>query len=103
MNQERINLLRKYVGEDPGEPFNRYALALELANEEPDEAIPILLTLLQDSPFYIPTYYQAATLLIEQNRIEEAKIVLEKGIVICRQSNDHKTLRELKSLAEELD
>jgi len=42
-------------------------------------------------------------LLIEQNRIEEAKIVLERGVIMCRQSNEHKTLRELKSLAEELD
>lgn len=103
MNQERINLLKKYIGEDPAEPFNRYALALELAHEEIDEAISILLALLQDTPAYIPTYYQAAILLTEQNRIEEAKIVLERGIEMCRQAHDHKTLRELKSLAEELD
>jgi len=103
MNQERVDSLRSYIKEDPAEPFNRYALALELAHDEMDEAISILLELLKDTPSYIPTYYQAASLLIEQNRIEEAKIVLERGVIICRQSNEHKTLRELKSLAEELD
>jgi len=103
MNQERVDSLRSYIKEDPAEPFNRYALALELAHDEMDEAISILLELLKDTPNYIPTYYQAASLLIEQNRIEEAKIVLERGVIMCRQSNEHKTLRELKSLAEELD
>lgn len=103
MNQDRIKLLRSYIEESPGEPFNRYALALELMNEEPEEASEILMKLHKDAPSYLPTYYQLAVLMIEQNRFEEAKIILENGILVGRQQNDHKTIRELKALLADLE
>ncbi|GAB1444414.1 MAG: tetratricopeptide repeat protein [Cyclobacteriaceae bacterium] len=103
MNIDRIKLLEKFIAEDPEEPFSRYALALELSHEDPNKAIAILLTLLKDKPQYVPTYYQAAVLLLDQNRLEEAKIILEQGIKTARHQNEHKAAVELKQLFEELD
>lgn len=103
MNHDRIKLLQSYIRESPQDPFNRYALALELMSDAPEEACEILLELLKDVPSYLPTYYQASVQLIEQNRMEEAKIVLENGILLGRQQNDHKTIRELKTLLQELE
>ncbi|HNP08105.1 MAG TPA: tetratricopeptide repeat protein [Cyclobacteriaceae bacterium] len=103
MNVERIKLLEKFIAEDPDDSFSRYALALELSHEDPNQATSILLALLKDKPQYIPTYYQAGLLLLDQNRLEEAKIILEQGIKTARQQNEHKAATELKQLFEELD
>ena len=103
MNQNRIKLLEQYIREDPSDPFNQYALALELASEDQDRAIALLLSLLKEKPQYLPSYYQAAVLLLDQNRIEETKIVISQGIKIAVQQNEHKTIKELKQLQEELD
>lgn len=103
MNIERIKLLEKFIAEDPEDPFAQYALALELADEEPTKALNLLLGLVKNKPQYAPTYYQAGILLLDQNRLEEAKIILEQGIKTARLQNEHKTAAELKQLLEELD
>lgn len=103
MNTDRIKLLEKYIEEDPNEPFNRYALALELAHEEPTKATELLLHLIKEQPDYVPSYYQAAVLLLDHNRYEETRIILEKGVAIARKQNDRKAQAELKLLLEELD
>lgn len=103
MNQNRIKLLEQYIQEDPSDPFNHYALALELASEDQDRAIAILLTLIKENPEYLPAYYQAALILLDQNRIEETKIVLSQGIKVANRQNEHKTIKELRQLQEELD
>jgi len=103
MNIERIKLLEKYINEDPTDPFSRYALALELAHHEQNKAIEILLTLIKDVPQYVPSYYQAAVLLLECNRLEETKIVLEQGLLRAREQRDLKAAGELKQLHDELD
>lgn len=103
MNFERIKLLEKYIAEDPSDPFSRYALALELCQGEPNRAISLLLDLVKEQPDYVPSYYQAGILLLEQNRLEEAKIILEQGIKIARQQNEHKAAAELKELFQDLD
>jgi len=57
----------------------------------------------KEQPDYVPSYYQAGILLLEQNRLEEAKIILEQGIKIARQQNEHKAAAELKELFQDLD
>lgn len=103
MNKERIKILEKFIEEDPEDSFSRYALALEISDDDPNRATSLLLELITGKPEYLPTYYQTGLLLLDQNRFEEAKIILEKGIQIARSQNEHKTATELKSLLEELD
>lgn len=103
MNIERIKLLEQYILEDPSDSFSRYALALEWATEDQDKAIGLLLALIKENPQYVPAYYQVATLLLEQNRIEETKIVVAEGIKMAARQNDHKTIKELRQLQDELD
>ncbi|HNP08224.1 MAG TPA: tetratricopeptide repeat protein [Cyclobacteriaceae bacterium] len=103
MNLDRIKILQAFIKESPDDPFNHYALALELMTEEPAQACQILLDLVKRKPDYLPAYYQLALLLIDENRFEEAKVVLDNGIVLGRKQNDHKTIRELKTLLQELE
>nr|HAD53442.1 enzyme of heme biosynthesis [Algoriphagus sp.] len=47
---DRKSLLKQYISEEPKNPFNWYALALEIQENEPEEAKLIFEKLLQEFP-----------------------------------------------------
>ncbi len=91
MENSRIEFLEKSLAGRPGEPFLRYALALELSSGgRPEEAWNHFEKLLQEHPDYAATYYQAGTLLARLGRRSEAKEILLRGVeVTTRQGNLH--------------
>ncbi len=97
MNSERINLLEKYIEEEPTNPFNKYALAMEYYEEAPDKALPTLRGLIVHHPEYLPTYFKLAHLLWEDEIWKEAASIFQKGIDLADQQNDQKALQELKA------
>lgn len=97
MNSERINLLEKYIKEEPFNPFNRYALAMEYYEEAPGKALSILRELIVHNQDYLPTYFKLAHLLWEDEIWEEAAKVFQKGIALADKQNDQKALHELKA------
>ena len=42
MNSDRINLLKQFMQEEPSNPFNKYALAMEYYEEKPQESLSLL-------------------------------------------------------------
>lgn len=97
---ERITLLKQFCQEEPHNPFNWYALAIELKKTNHDEANGIFEKLLVEFPDYLPTYYQAAHFFIEAQKYRDAKKCFEKGIEIAEKNQETKTLKELKSTFE---
>jgi tetratricopeptide (TPR) repeat protein len=97
----RLEQLRQFVADDPADPFNTYALALECLKTDLGEATTLLLGLLQSHPDYIPTYYQAATLLAATGKPTEALQIAEKGISLAQAKGDLKARRELQALYDE--
>ncbi len=67
------------MAEDPTDPFNRYALALELAKSDKQKAKEVFDQLILFNPDYVPAYYQAALLYIELSLDEEATKIVEAG------------------------
>jgi hypothetical protein len=102
MNLERLQLLEQYAREDPMDPFPRYALALEWATTDPKKAGQLFDQLLIDHPHYLPVYYHAAHLHILSNDLVNAKLILEKGILLARDLGNSKTGAELKGLLDEI-
>lgn len=96
MNNERIQQLIRFVQEEPNEPFNIYALALEYLGHQPTEARLYFDQLLTQHPDYLPTYYHAAALYAELGEREKAAELYEKGIVLAKVQNKQKTLLELQ-------
>jgi hypothetical protein len=94
-------MLRKFIDDDPTDPFNHYALALEYIQHDPVRARDLLLKLISENSAYLPAYYQAATLMIELNQNEQAVPIINQGIAEARKQNENKTLNELRSLLEE--
>jgi len=97
MNQSRIEFLKKYISQDPDDPFNRYALAMEYYDEAPEKALELLVHLYHNKPNYIPIYYKLAHLYWELDEWDEAEEVFIKGIKLAEGQNEFKALSELKS------
>ncbi|UFH53164.1 tetratricopeptide repeat protein [Spirosoma sp. KNUC1025] len=96
MNNERIQQLIRFVQEEPNEPFNVYALAMEFINDQPEQARIYFDQLLANHPDYLPTYYHAAALYADLDDRDAAAELYEKGIALARTQNNSKTLLELQ-------
>ena len=97
MNEARLTLLKKYIEEDPNDPFNYYDIATEMASQDPEKAKEYFAHLLEKHPDYLPTYYHAAALLAEEEDYEEAEVVYQNGIALATRQGNDKTLRELQN------
>src|SRR5687768_4183233 len=102
MPTDRIITLEKFYEEDPNDPFNAYALALEYLHQNPARSSILFERLLDVHQEYLPTYYHAAKFFLEKGEREKAIAVFEKGIALARKVNDMKTQRELQSAYDEL-
>ncbi len=96
MNNQRIQQLIRFLQEEPNEPFNVYALAIEYVTDDPAQARTYFDDLLTRFPDYLPTYYHAAALYAESNDWERAAALYEKGINLARTQQNQKTLLELQ-------
>jgi tetratricopeptide (TPR) repeat protein len=97
LNADRIKLLKEAIKNEPKDPFNRYALAMEYLSSDLFEAKRHLEVLLDKFPDYLPTYYQTGNLYWELEELEAAKETFEKGISLALKQNNTKTHEELKS------
>jgi len=83
--------------------FSRYGIALECMREVDLAAAECnFRTLLETNPDYVPGYQMLAQMLAQNNRADEAKIALSKGIdSAIRQGNQH-ARSEMEALLSEL-
>jgi tetratricopeptide (TPR) repeat protein len=100
---ERIKQLEEFITEDPSDPFNFYALALEYAKVDDPKALDLFNHLVKNHTDYVPTYYQFAKLYESLGQKENAIKIFTQGITIATQQNDLKTLQELRTGLSEVD
>jgi tetratricopeptide (TPR) repeat protein len=98
----RIDQLLQFINEDPEDPFNHYALALEYCKTDDRRALQILEEVANKHPQYVPVYYQLAGLYARNGQTEKALQTFKAGVAIARNAGDHKTVRELNAGLEEL-
>lgn len=99
---DRITQLEKFYAEEPGDPFNAYALALEYQKQNTARAGELFHQLLEAHRDYLPTYYHAAKFFEASGDRQKAIDVFEKGIALARRLNNAKALRELQSAYDEM-
>lgn len=103
MNDTRIELLREYVKQEPDDPFNWYALAMEEQKHNAQRAEEIYLHLLNAFPEYVPTYYQGGLFYLESGKLDKALEILRTGLIKCESQKNTKTRNEIQSLIMELE
>ncbi len=96
-NLSRIEVLKEYAEEEPENPFNWYALALEYQNIDYKVANDLYLKLLKDYNSYLPTYFHAASFFAEKGEIDFAKTIYENGIDLAKTQNNSHALKELNN------
>lgn len=99
-NLNRLKILIQFSEEEPSNPFNWYALALEYLNIDTSKTEQLFNKLLNEHESYLPTYYPAANFFAEKNKITRAKVIFEKGINLAKSQKESKTEKELKSAFE---
>jgi Tfp pilus assembly protein PilF len=96
-NLDRLQLLRDFIKEEPENPFNFYALALELREKDHEEASELFDYVLVNHPDYLPVYFPSAHYFAELNALQKARETFEKGIHLAQSKNEEKALKELKN------
>ncbi len=102
MNSDRIKLLDQFIKEEPNDPFNHYALAMEYYDYDSQKALTILKKVIMEHPTYLPSYFKAANLLLDMEKLEEAKEIFEKGMSLASDQKNEKALSELKAAYQNL-
>jgi hypothetical protein len=103
MNHSRIDLLEKFIAEDPSDPFNYYALALEYQQTNPSKTSQLFDDLLINHADYLPVYYTAGIFYAELANETKALLILNKGVELAKRKSDLKALRELQSAIQNLE
>lgn len=98
----RLELLHQYYQEDPNDPFNLYALAIEYQKDNPEKAQLYFEQLMKDHEDYLPQYYTLGKFYADNGHTDLAIQTIEKGIEKAKEQNETKTHRELKSALDEL-
>ncbi len=99
----RLQELQQFFSEDPSDPFNLYALAIEYQKTDVQKSIELFGQLVTEAPAYVPTYYHFGKQLQELGELKSAHNVFETGIRYAQELNEAKALRELKAALQELE
>jgi cytochrome c-type biogenesis protein CcmH/NrfG len=100
---DRIAMLTEILAQNPNDPFARYGLAMEYANQgETETAMAEFAKLLSANPDYTPGYFMAAQTLAKAEKIAEAKKMLTDGIASARRTNNSHALSEMEAMLAEL-
>lgn len=101
--KSRRQKLEEFLRNNPNDAFSRYGMALECMREGDLVAADThFRALLETNPDYVPGYQMYAQMLAQNNRTDEAKSALSRGIQSAiRQGNQH-ARSEMEALLMEL-
>ena len=103
MASNRLDTLKSMLDQDPASAFARYGLAMEYVNlGRFDEAIDEFHTLLGSHPDYSAGYFHAGRTLERVAKIDEARVMYEKGIEATTRTGDAHTRSELQAALDML-
>jgi thioredoxin-like negative regulator of GroEL len=101
-NPRRLQI-EQMLQSEPEDRFLRYCLAVEMhVDGELDSALAQLDTLCREAPPHVAAFFRRAQMLVEVDRIEEARSVLREGIEEARKQGDLHAAGEMSELLSDL-
>lgn len=97
MVHNRLEQLLDMLEEDPRDPFNLYAVAIEYQEINPEKSKQLFEKLLLEHPGYLPTYFHAAALFADLHDREKALHIYNLGIDLAAKQQNQHALRELSN------
>jgi predicted Zn-dependent protease len=95
----RRQVLEEFVQKSPTDAFSRYGLAMECMST--GDAVAAILNfdlLVKQHADYVPAYLMYAQLLVRESRPDEAKQILNAGIVAAEKKGDQHAVSEMEAL-----
>ncbi|HKW18640.1 MAG TPA: tetratricopeptide repeat protein [Terriglobales bacterium] len=100
---DRIAMLNEILTQDPKNAFARYGLAMEYSNSgQVDLALEQFDKLLAANPDYAAGYFMAAQTLMKSDRKDEARTMLENGIIAAQRKGDSHAASEMQGMLAEI-
>jgi cytochrome c-type biogenesis protein CcmH/NrfG len=99
----RRQKLEEFLAKNPNDAFTLYGLALECVNQgDFASAESHFRALLQSNPDYVPGYQMYAQSLAQNDRAEDAKSILARGIQAAIRLGNQHARSEMEGLLTEL-
>ena len=101
MAENRLELLKTLVAENPGDNFARYGLAMACASAgDYAQAVEQFQKLLEMNPKYAAAYYHGGQALERLGKLDEARDLYRRGIDVSKQIGDQHTRSELEAVLD---
>jgi hypothetical protein len=94
----RREQIESMLADNPQDTFLRYALAMELANDddESQRCLELHHGLMQNEIPYVPSFFMAGQQYARLDRIDEAKDILSQGIAHAETQGDLHAAAEMR-------
>ena len=101
MVENRLNMLKNLVAQNPRDSFARYGLAMAYASAgDHAEAVEEYGKLLEINPTYVAAYYHGGQALEKIGKPEQARELYRRGIAVCMEIGDQHTRSELEAVLD---
>src|SRR5579863_8840887 len=101
MAENRLEILRNLVAQNPGNSFARYGLAMAYATAgNYAEAVEEYKRLIETNPKYVAAYYHGGQALEKLGLVEEARETYRRGIEVSTEMGDQHSRSELEAVLE---
>jgi len=101
MAENRLNMLKNLVAQNPRDSFARYGLAMAYASAgDHAEAVEEYGKLLEINPTYVAAYYHGGQALEKIGKPEQARELYRRGIAVCMEIGDQHTRSELEAVID---
>ncbi len=96
-------MLKEVLAGDANNVLARYGLAMEYSKTgATEDALAEFNGLIAANPSYVAAYQQAAQTLINAERFDEAKAILQRGIAAAEQARNSHARSEMEMMLEEI-
>jgi len=104
MAENRLEILKNLVAQNPNDSFARYALAMAHAGAE-DYALAIeeYRKLLEVNPKYVAAYFHGGQAFEKLGKLDEAREIYRRGIEVSTEIGDEHTRSELEAVLDLLE
>lgn len=101
MAENRIEILKSLVAQNPGDSFARYGLAMACASAgDYAQAVEHYQKLLEMNPNYVAAYYHGGQALEKLGKLGEARQLYRRGIQVAAEIGDLHTRSELEAVLD---
>lgn len=99
----RREKIEAMLADDPSDNFLRYSLAMELrTGGESEDALARFDELMKEDPPFVQAFFMSAQLLVDLDRIDDARENLRVGIEQARAQDDGHAAAEMSELLASL-